>query len=141
MERQISVLLADDHIVVRQGLRALLAAEDDIEIVGEADNGRQAVQLAKKLLPDVVVMDIAMPVLNGLEATRQITRAIPSTKVLVLSSYSDDEYVQQLTEAGPAGYLVQQKAATYLLKTIRETQKGNGHFSPSHAQRLRDQCR
>src|SRR5207302_898271 len=94
--QKITVLLADDHIVVRQGLRALLAAEDDINIVGEADNGRQAVQLAKKLLPDVVVMDIAMPVLNGLEATRQIARAIPTTKVLVLSSYSDDEYVQQV---------------------------------------------
>src|SRR6266705_446580 len=100
---KISVLLADDHIVVRQGLRALLIAEED--------NGRQAVQLAKKLLPDVVVMDIAMPVLNGLEATRQITRAIPSTKVLILSSYSDDEYVQQLTQAGAAGYLVKQTAA------------------------------
>src|SRR2546421_9805178 len=141
MERQISVLLADDHIVVRQGLRALLAAEDDIEIVGEADNGRQAVQLAKKLLPDVVVMDIAMPVLNGLEATRQITRAIPSTKVLILSSYSDDEYVQQLTEAGAAGYLVKQTAATDLLKAIREAYRGNAYFSPAIAKRLRDQCR
>src|SRR5256885_6039752 len=111
MERQISVLLADDHIVVRQGLRALLAAEDDMEIIGEADNGRQAVQLAKKLLPNVVVMDIAMPVLNGLEATRQITRMLPGTRVLVLSSYSDGDYAQQLTEAGAAGYLVKQTAA------------------------------
>src|SRR5215471_20902933 len=98
--RKIRVLLADDHIVVRQGLRALLAAQPDMEIVGEADNGRQAVQLAKKLLPDVAVIDIAMPVLNGLEATRQITQTVPATKVLVLSSYSDDDYVQQLTEAG-----------------------------------------
>src|SRR6478735_8074365 len=138
---KISVLLADDHIVVRQGLRALLMAEEDINIVGEADNGRQAVQLAKKLLPDVVVMDIAMPVLNGLEATRQITRTIPSTKVLVLSSYSDDEYVQQLTEAGAAGYLIKQTAATDLLKAIREAQRGNAYFSPSIAKRLRDQCR
>jgi DNA-binding NarL/FixJ family response regulator len=137
----ISVLLADDHVVVRQGLRALLMAEEDIRIVGEADNGRQAVQLAKKLLPDVVVMDIAMPVLNGLEATRQITRALPSMKVLVLSSYSDDEYVQQLTEAGAAGYLIKQTAATDLLKAIREAHKGNAYFSPSIAKRLRDQCR
>jgi DNA-binding NarL/FixJ family response regulator len=135
------VLLADDHTVVRQGLRALLVAEGDIEIVGEADNGRQAVQLAKKLLPDVVVMDIAMPVLNGLEATRQITRTIPSAKVLVLSSYSDDEYVQQLTEAGAAGYLVKQTAANDLLKAIREAHKGNAYFSPAIAKRLRDQCR
>src|SRR5438445_357598 len=140
MER-ISVLLADDHTVVRQGLRALLAAEEDIDIVGEAENGRQAIQLAKKLLPQVVVMDIAMPVLNGLEATRQITRALPSTKVLILSSYSDDEYVQQLTEAGAAGYLVKQTAANDLLKAIREAQKGNAFFSPSIAKRLREQCR
>lgn len=139
--QKIKVLLADDHIVVRQGLRALLAAEEDIEIVGEADNGRQAVQLARRLQPEVVVMDIAMPVLNGLEATRQISRALPACKVLILSSYSDDEYVQQLTEAGAAGYLVKQTAANDLLKAIREAQRGNAFFSPSIAKRLRDQCR
>src|SRR6266446_4528205 len=138
---KIKVVLADDHTVVRQGLRALLTAEGDIEIVGEAENGRQAVQLAKKLLPQVVVMDIAMPVLNGLEATRQITRALPSTKVLILSSYSDDDYVQQLTQAGAAGYLVKQTAANELLKAIREAQRGNAYFSPAIAKRLRDQCR
>src|SRR5581483_9071728 len=139
--QKIKVLLADDHIVVRQGLRALLAAEEDIEIVGEADNGRQAVQLAKKLSPDVAVIDIAMPVLNGLEATRQITQGSTTTKVLILSSYSDDEYVQQLTEAGAAGYLVKHTAANDLLKVIREAHKGNAFFSPSVAKRLRDRCR
>src|SRR5437879_6217191 len=138
---KIRVLLADDHTVVRQGLRALLAAEEDIEIVGEAENGRQAIQLAKKFLPDVAVIDIAMPVLNGLDATRQITRAVPSTKVLILSSYSDDEYVQQLTEAGAAGYLVKQTAANDLLKPIREANKGNAFFSPAIAKRWRDHCR
>src|SRR2546427_2328873 len=138
---KIRVLLADDHTVVRQGLRALLAAEGDIEIVGEAENGRQAIQLVKKLLPDVAVIDIAMPVLNGLEATRQITRSVPATKVLILSSYSDDDYVQQLTEAGAAGYLVKQTAANDLLKAIREANKGNAFFSPAIAKRLRDQCR
>ncbi len=137
----IKVVLADDHTVVRQGIRALLLAEKDIEIVGEAENGREALQLVKTLLPDVTVMDIAMPVLNGLEATRQITRAVPSTKVLILSSYSDDEYVQQLMEAGAAGYLVKQTAAHELLKAIREAQKGNAFFSPAIAKRLRDQCR
>ncbi len=139
--QKITVLLADDHTVVRQGLRALLVVEGDIEIVGEADTGRQAVTMAKKLLPDVVVMDIAMPLLNGLEATRQITKQLPNTKVLILSSYSDDEYVQQLTEAGAAGYLVKQTAANDLLKAIREAHKGNAFFSPSIAKRLRDQCR
>src|SRR5438093_11217499 len=96
---KIRVLLADDHTVVRQGLRALLAAGGAIEIGGEAENGRQAIQLVKKLLPDVAVIDIAMPVLNGLEATREITRSVPTARVLMLSSYRDEEYVQQLTEA------------------------------------------
>src|SRR5215475_8470355 len=104
--QKIKVLLADDHTVVRQGLRALIIAEEDMDIVGEAENGRQAVQLVKKLLPDVAVIDIAMPVLNGLEATRQILQSVPTTRVLILSSYSDDEYVLQLTEAGASGYLV-----------------------------------
>jgi DNA-binding NarL/FixJ family response regulator len=140
-QKRITVLLADDHTVVRQGLRALLVVEGDIEIVGEADTGRQAVQLAKKLVPDVIVMDIAMPLLNGLEATRQITKQLPASRVLILSSYSDDEYVQQLTEAGAAGYLVKQTAANDLLKAIREAHRGNAFFSPSIAKRLRDQCR
>lgn len=139
--QKIRVFLADDHTVVRQGLRALLVAEGDIEIVGEADNGRQAVIGVRKTVPDVAVIDIAMPQLNGLEATRQITKTVPQTKVLILSSYSDDEYVQQLTEAGAAGYLIKQTAANELLKAIREAQKGNAYFSPSIAKRLRDQCR
>ena len=136
---KIRVLLADDHTVVRQGLRALLTAEGDIDVVGEAENGRQAVELVKKLLPDVAVIDIAMPVLNGLEATRQITRSVPSTKVLILSSYSD--YVSQTTEAGAVGYLVKETAGDELLRAIREAQRGNAYFSPSIAKRLRDQCR
>ena len=138
---KIRVVLADDHTVVRQGLRALLTAEGDIEVIGEAENGRQAIQIVKRLLPDVAVIDIAMPVLNGLEATRQITRAVPSTKVLILSSYSDDDYVQQVTQAGAAGYLVKQTAANELLKAIREAHRGNAYFSPAIAKRLRDQCR
>src|ERR1700752_5203151 len=97
---KITVLLADDHTVVRQGLRSLLAAEADIEVVGEAENGRQAVQMAQRLQAAVAVMDIAMPQLNGLEATRQIIREGLPTRVLILSSYGADEYVHQLTEAG-----------------------------------------
>ncbi|HKI70923.1 MAG TPA: response regulator transcription factor, partial [Verrucomicrobiae bacterium] len=109
--QKITVILADDHTVVRQGLRALLDAEEDMQVVGEADNGRQAVQIAQRLRPDVVVMDIGMPSLNGLEATRQITKESPGSKVLILSSYSDEEYVQQLTEAGATGYLIKQTAS------------------------------
>src|SRR6266568_4796700 len=105
-----TVLIADDHTVMRQGLRALLQTERDIEIVGEAEAGRQAVRLAKTLKPDVVVMDIAMPQLSGVEATRQIIKEVPSSRVLVLSSYNDDEYVHELTEAGAAGYLLKQAA-------------------------------
>jgi DNA-binding NarL/FixJ family response regulator len=138
---KIRVLLVDDHTVVRQGLRALLEAEPDITVVGEAETGRQAVQLVKKHLPEVVVMDIAMPMLNGLEATRQIIKEVPRAKVLMLSSYSDDEYVEQLTEAGAAGYLLKQTAATDLIKAIREANKGNAFFSPAISRRLLQHCR
>jgi len=138
---KIKVLLADDHTVVRQGLRALLEAEPDITIVGEAETGRQALRLALKLLPDVVVMDVAMPLLNGLEATRQIIKEIPTTRVLILSSYSDDEYVQQVTEAGAAGYLLKQTAATDLIRAIREARQGNAFFSPAISKRLLENYR
>ena len=138
---KIRVLLADDHTVVRQGLRALLEAEPDIAIVGEANTGREAVQLTKKLLPEVVVMDIAMPNLNGLEATRQIAKEVPNTKLLVLSSYNDDEYVHQVTEAGAMGYLLKQTAATDLIKAVREARKGNAFFSPAISRRLVERYR
>jgi len=139
--KKISVLLVDDHTVVRQGLRALLQAEEDMEVVGEAENGRQAVGMARKTPPDVVVMDVAMPMLNGLEATRQILKNRPGTKVLVLTSYGDDDCVAQLMRAGASGYLIKQTAANDLLKAIREVYRGNAFFSPSIAKRLRDQCR
>lgn len=139
--KKIAVLLVDDHAVVRQGLRALLEAEGDIGVVGEAENGREAVVLAKKTLPDVVVMDVAMPGMNGLEATRQIVRNVSSAKVLVLTSYGDDDYVAQLMAAGATGYLVKHTAAADLLKAIREVRGGNAFFSPVIAKRLRQQSR
>lgn len=135
------VLLADDHTVVRQGLRALLEMEPDIAVVAEAETGREAVQLAAELQPDVVVMDIAMPNLNGLEATRQIIKAVPATRVLALSSYNEDEYVLQLTEAGAAGYLLKQTAAADLIKAVREARKGHGFFSPAISQRMLEHYR
>ena len=138
---KITVLIADDHTVVRQGLRALLQTERDIEIVGEAETGRQAVRLAKTLKPDVVVMDIALPQLTGLEATRQIVKQVPSSRVLILSSYSDDEYVHQLTEAGAAGYLLKQADITDVVRAIHEAKKGNAFFSPAISKRLADQYR
>jgi DNA-binding NarL/FixJ family response regulator len=139
--KKIRVLLADDHAVVRQGLRALLEAEDDMVVVGEAGNGREAVAQTKKILPNVVVMDLAMPGMNGVEATRQIIRNVSSAKVLVLTSYGDDDYVAQLLEAGATGYLVKQTAATDLLKAIRDVEEGGTFFSPSIAKRLRTQSR
>ena len=139
--KKIALLLADDHAVVRQGLRALLEAEGDMVVVGEAENGREAVILAKKTLPDVVVMDVAMPGMNGLEATRQIVKNVPSAKVLVLTSYGDDDYVTQLMGAGAVGYLLKQTAAAELLKAIREVRGGGAFFSPVIAKRLRQQNR
>lgn len=136
-----TVLIADDHAVLRQSLRVLLSAESDIEVVGEAETGHQAVQLTREFLPDVVVMDIAMPLLNGLEATRQITREVPSTRVIMLSSYSDDEYVEQLTDAGAIGYLLKQCPASDLINAIREAKQGNAYFSPAISRRLLEHYR
>ncbi len=134
--KRITVLLAEDHMIVREGLRALLEAEGDIEVIGEAQTGRQAVQLTKKLRPDVVVMDIAMPLLNGLEATRRILKAVPAARVLILSAHGDDEYLRQGVMLGAAGYLIKQTSADLLSRAIREVQKGNTFFSPSIADRL-----
>lgn len=139
--KKITVLLAEDHTVVREGLRLLIEAEQDIKVVGEAENGREAVALTKKLVPDVIVMDVAMPVLNGLEATRQIMRDMPLSKVLVLSTYADGDYVQSLIEEGAIGYLVKQTASNDLIMAIREAVKGNAYFSPNISKRLLDQCR
>ena len=135
--KQITVLLAEDHQIVREGFRSLLKHEPDIEVVGEAETGRQAVQLTRKLRPEVVVMDIAMPLLNGLEATRQIRKAVPDTKVLVLSAHSDDAYVEQATALGAAGFLLKQTSSHNLATAIREVQKGNTFFSPAISKHLK----
>jgi DNA-binding NarL/FixJ family response regulator len=134
--KKVGILLVDDHAVVRQGLRALLEAEGDLSVVGEAENGREAVLLATKTLPDVVLMDVAMPGMNGLEATRQIVKKVPTTRVLVLTSYGEDDNVAQLMEAGATGYLVKQTAAADLLKAIRQVRDGKAFFSPGIAKRL-----
>jgi len=135
----ITVLLVDDHTIVRQGLKALLASEKDMTIVGEAQTGREAVDLTAQHHPSVVIMDLAMPRLNGSEATRQILKNAPSTKVIVLSTYSDDEHVQQALAAGAAAYLLKQTAAEDVVEAIREVAKGNAFFSPAIAKRLREQ--
>lgn len=137
---RIKVLLVEDHSVVREGLRALLTVEGDIQVVGEARNGREALQLVRSLRPEVVIMDIAMRLLNGIEATRQILKLAPDTRVLILSAHSEDEYVEQVTAAGAAGYLLKQSAANILVAAIREAHRGRTYFSPSIVRR-RDQLR
>jgi DNA-binding NarL/FixJ family response regulator len=137
--KRITVLLAEDHEIVREGFRKLLEAENDIEVIGEAQNGRQAVELTRKLRPAVVVMDIAMPLLNGLEATRQIRKAFPATKVIILSAHSDDAYVDQAMAIGAVGFLLKQTSSHDLSRAIREVQKGNTFFGASVSKRLHDQ--
>ena len=136
--KQITVLLADDHAIVRQGLSALLNADGGFSIVGEAKTGREAVDMASMLKPDVILMDIAMPVLNGLEATRQIITAHPAAKVIVLSAHSDDEYIKRMCAAGVSGFLEKQTSADILTKAIREVAGGEVFFSATIAKRLRD---
>jgi DNA-binding NarL/FixJ family response regulator len=135
-EKPITVLLADDHQIVREGLRNILESETDIKIVGEAATGRQAVTMAGKLQPAVVVMDIAMPRLNGLEAAQQILDALPETKVLILSAHSDDAYVERAVSLGASGFLLKQTSAHTLAEAIREIGKGNAYFSSPIEKRL-----
>jgi DNA-binding NarL/FixJ family response regulator len=129
--KKITVLLADDHTLMREGCRMMLEIENDFEVVGEAQDGRQAVELAKKLHPDVALIDIAMPSLNGLEAARQIHQAIPATKVLMLSGHSDDVYIQTATESGAAGFVLKQNSAQDVRQAIREVHQGKTFFSPA----------
>src|SRR4030095_2982881 len=136
--KRITVLLAEDHKIVREGVRALLKHEDDMEVAGEAETGRQAVQLNRKLRPAVVVMDIAMPLLNWLEATRQIRKDSPDNKVLILSAHSDDAYVEQVAVLGAAGFLLKQTSSHVLATAIREVQKGNTFYSPAISKRVHD---
>jgi len=136
-EKKITVLIADDHMVVREGLRKLLDAEQDIEVIGEAANGRTAVDMTVTLHPDVVVMDIAMPQMNGLEATRQIRKVVPKARVIILSAHSDDAYVEGVMTLGANGYLIKQSSAHVLSEAIREVQNGNVFFSPDIAKRFK----
>ena len=134
--KRITVILADDHTIVREGFRKMLELEDDIEIVGEAQNGRKAVDLAKKLRPAIVLMDIAMPLLNGLLATRQVLKSVPTTKVIILSAHSDDAYVQNAIASGAVGFLLKQTSAHEVCRAIREVKNGKKYFSPAFAKRL-----
>ena len=128
--KKIRVLLADDHTVIRAGLRALLERRPDLEVVGEAENGRQAVEMTSSLGPDVVVMDIGMPGLNGIEATRQIAKGQPAGAVVILSMHSDETYVMRALNAGARAYLLKDSAEADLLRAIQAVSQGKSFFSP-----------
>jgi len=130
MSQKISILIADDHTLFRNGIRALLEDEHDMVIVGEANDGREAVRFAAQLKPNVILMDIAMPLLNGLEATRQIKREHPEINVLVLTMYDHEEYFRQMLEVGASGYIIKRAAANELVAAIRAVYNGEAILSP-----------
>ena len=137
--KKIRVLLAEDHTIVRQGISALLRSEPDIEVAGEASDGLEAIELAKKLVPDVVLMDIAMRNLNGLEATRKIKKLFPRTKVLVLTMYDNEEWIFQILKVGASGYLIKDSAMTDLISAIRAVHQGDSYLSPSISKKVIDE--
>ena len=131
--KRIRILLADDHAVVRQGFKMILNAQADMEIVGEAGNGRQAVELAEQLRPDVVVMDVSMPELNGIEATRRLASSVPHARVVALSMHKDSVYVREILRAGARGYLLKDAVDEDLIAAVRAVSRGEGYLSPGVA--------
>jgi len=137
----IKVLLAEDHLITRQGICRLLEDKSDLAVIGEAGDGEEAVQMVTEMQPDVVIMDIAMPKLNGIEATRQIKLICPTTAVLILSAYDDDEYVFGLVEAGAAGYLLKTASGEELTRAIRAVHKGEPVLDPIIARKVLNRLR
>jgi len=135
---KIRVLLADDHTILRQGVHALLAEEGDIDVVGEARDGLEAVELVDRLEPDLVIMDMVMPRMNGIEATREIKRRWPGVRILILSMYDDDEYVAQIIQAGASGYVLKRVASEDLVRAIHEVHRGSSFLYPAIAAKLID---
>ena len=135
------ILLADDHAVVRQGFKMLLDAQPDMEIVGEASNGREAAEQAEELHPDVVVMDVAMPELNGIEATRRLAASAPHTRVIALSMHKDSVYVREILRAGARGYLLKDSGADDLVDAIRAVARGDSYLSPAVSNAVLDDYR
>ena len=136
MPNPIRVLLADDHVMLREGTVALLRRERDIQVVAEASNGQEAVDLASQLKPDIVVMDVRMPVLSGIEATRRIRESLPDVQVLVLTAHDDDQYVFSLLEAGASGYLLKTAPISELVKAVRQVHDGEMPLDPSIARKV-----
>lgn len=128
--KKLRILLADDHIVMRTGLRALLERQPDLEVVGESENGRETAELAASLQPDVVVMDVGMPLLNGIEATKMIVSKHPATAVIILSMHADESYVMRALKAGARGYLLKDSAAADLISAIQAVSQNKSFFAP-----------
>jgi DNA-binding NarL/FixJ family response regulator len=139
--KRIRIVLADDHAVVRQGFKMILAEQPDMEIVGEAGNGREAVELAERLKPDIVVMDVAMPELNGIEATRRLTASVPHVRVVALSMHKDNVYVREILRAGARGYLLKDSLADDLVSAVRAVAGGEGYISPAVSNAVLDDYR
>jgi two-component system, NarL family, response regulator NreC len=131
LDKTITLFLADDHTIVRQGLAKLLEGEANLRVVGEAENGREAVEKVERLKPNIVLMDIAMPLLNGIEATRQIRKVCPQTKVIILSMHSHDRYISELFSLGASGYLLKNSTGIDIIKAIHAALKGETYLSPS----------
>jgi two-component system response regulator NreC len=127
------VLLVDDHAIMREGLRLVLDAQAGVTVVGEAEDGRQALELVEQLQPDVVVMDIAMPILNGAEATRQIKRRFPAVRVVILTMHEDERYLERVVKAGAIGCVLKRSAATELVTAVKAAARGESYFSPALA--------
>jgi two-component system response regulator NreC len=128
---KIRILLVDDHTILRAGLKMMLNAQPDMDVIGEAHDGRQAIQESQRLRPDIVLMDITMPDVNGIEATRQIKKALPDVKILILTMHENDEYVFQALRAGASGYILKEAADTELISALHVVQNGNFYLSPS----------
>jgi len=138
---KIKVLLAEDHVIVREGTRELIQHEPDMEVIGEASDGEEAIELADKLRPDVVIMDIAMPKLNGIEATKRIKALHPTTAVLILTAYDNDQYIFALVEAGAAGYLLKNVRGRELIDAVRAVYAGESVLYPTVARRILDRLK
>ncbi len=136
--KKIRVLIAEDHTIVRQGLCALLRSEPDIEVAGEASDGLEAVEMAEKLNPDIILMDIGMRTLNGLDATRKVKKMFPHIRILVLTMYDNEEWIFQILKAGATGYLIKDSAMTDLVSAIRAIHRGDSYLSPSISRKVID---
>lgn len=135
-DKSITIVIADDHAIVRQGLKKILKEEKDIQVVGEAQNGREAVDKVQELRPDLVIMDIAMPELNGIEATRQIKQAGMGTKIIILSMHDHGRYIRELLGLGVSGYLLKNAASRDIVKAVKSAIEGNTYLSPSISSRV-----